>query len=83
MVSKNMDRTHPELHKRRLALENARFFVYADELKSRNQPLVRDYLVVAPKTVNPNLVTGVAVLPVCDEKLGLLQVYRHPVAADS
>lgn len=82
-VSKNMDRTHPVLHKRRLALENARFFVYADELMSHNQLLVRDYLVVAPKMVNPNLVTGVAVLPVCEEKFGLLQVYRHPMGADS
>lgn len=70
------------LHKRRLALENARFFVYTDELRSQGQLLVRDYLVVAPKAIHPNLVTGVAVLPICEEKFGLLQVYRHPLGAD-
>lgn len=82
-MASSSDRVKPVLHKRTLALENARFFVYTDELTSRNQLLVRDYLVVAPKTVNPNLVTGVAVLPVCEERFGLLQVYRHPIGADS
>ena len=82
-VSKYMDRINPVLHKRRLVLENARFFVYTDELRSRDRLLVRDYLVVVPKAVNPDRVTGVAVLPICEEKFGLLQVYRHPMGADS
>lgn len=73
----------PVLHARRLALENARFLVYMDELRGQGHLLVRDYLVVIPKTVNPGMITGVAVLPICEEKFGLLQVYRHPLEADS
>ena len=38
-----------------------------------------DYLVVAPKRVAADLVTGVAILPVFEGKIGLLRIYRHPI----
>jgi ADP-ribose pyrophosphatase len=43
---------------------------------------VQDYLVVAPKQVSGNLVTGVAILPVCEGRIGLLKIYRHAVQSD-
>jgi ADP-ribose pyrophosphatase len=69
----------PVLTKRTLACENSRFFVFFDELKSKDQSSVPDYLVVAPKNVGVNLVTGVAVLPICDGKIGLIRAYRHAI----
>jgi len=71
------------LEKRRLACENSRFSVYFDDLTRDGKPYVQDYLVVAPKQVSGNLVTGVAILPVCEGKIGLLRVYRHAIQSDS
>jgi 8-oxo-dGTP pyrophosphatase MutT (NUDIX family) len=71
------------LAKRRLACENSRFSVYFDDLTRGGEPYAQDYLVVAPKQVAGNLVTGVAILPVCEGKIGLLKVYRHAVQNDS
>lgn len=81
-----MDRqmaSRPMLAKRRLACENSRFSVYFDDLSRDGEPYAQDYLVVAPKQVSGNLVTGVAILPVCDGKIGLLKIYRHAVQNDS
>ena len=81
-----MDRqmaSRPVLVKRRLACENSRFSVYFDDLACEREPFAQDYLVVAPKQVSGNLVTGVAILPVCRGKIGLLKVYRHAVQSDS
>lgn len=66
------------LTERRLACENRQFFVYFDDLTYQGQE-VHDYLVVAPKQVTGDLVTGVAVLPIIDGKFGLLKIYRHAV----
>lgn len=73
----------PFLVKRKLVCENSRFFVFFDELQSAGQPSVQDYLVVAPKRTTDNLVTGVAVLPICDGKIGLIKAYRHAIQGDS
>jgi ADP-ribose pyrophosphatase len=70
------------LAKRRLACENSQFFVYFDDLSHQGQQ-AQDYLVVAPKQVTGDLVTGVAVLPIVDGKFGLLRVYRHAVQNSS
>ncbi len=81
-----MDRnaaTKPALVKRTLACENIRFFVFLDELTSYDRSSISDYLVVAPKEVTANLVTGVAILPVCDGKIGLIRAYRHAIRSDS
>lgn len=71
------------LAKRRLACENSRFAVFFDHVVAAGSSEITDYLVVVPKQVGPNLVTGVAVLPICDGKIGLLRVYRHAIQSDS
>ena len=73
----------PMLAKRRLACANSQFSVYFDDLTRDGEPYGQDYLVVAPKQVSGNLVTGVAILPICDGKIGLLKVYRHAIQGDS
>ena len=67
----------PVLIKRRLACENTRFSVFLDDIGSQGRVQVENYLVVAPKLLTGNLIAGVAVLPVIDEKMGLLRIYRH------
>jgi ADP-ribose pyrophosphatase YjhB (NUDIX family) len=75
--------SYPALAKRRLACENERFSVFLDELTCEGRPYATDYLVVAPKQVAANLVTGVAVLPICEGRIGLIRVYRHAIQNDS
>ena len=82
-MDRSIAQSLPFLVKRRLACENSRFSVYFDEIEGQGQTRSRDYLVVAPKQRAENLVTGVAVLPVCDGKFGLIKVYRHAIQADS
>ena len=69
--------------RRKLVCENSRFSVFFDELTYRGQPSAPDYLVVAPKQIVGNLVTGVSVLPICDGKIGLIRAYRHAIQGDS
>jgi len=67
------------LRQRRLACENTRFEVFLDDVKDTNGEIVRDYLVVAPKIKTGDLISGVAILPIVDGKLGLLRIYRHAI----
>jgi 8-oxo-dGTP pyrophosphatase MutT (NUDIX family) len=82
-MNRFMSQSSPFLVKRKLACENSRFSVYFDEIAGQGQAGSRDYLVVAPKQRAANLVTGVAVLPVCDGKIGLIKIHRHAIQADS
>ena len=68
---------------RTVACENEKFFVFFDEVGTAVRTDTLNYLVVAPKEVGHNFVTGVAVLPVCDGKIGLLRIYRHAIEGDS
>lgn len=68
---------------RRLTCENSKFFVYFDHVKDSAGSEVRDYLVVAPKVVGKNLVTGVAILPIVDGQVGLIRMYRPAIRAYS
>ncbi len=61
---------------RRLACENSKFFVYFDHVTDPAGNEVKDYLVVAPKYAGPNMVTGVAILPIVNEQVGLISIYR-------
>lgn len=70
-----------ERTKRRLICENSRFHVYLDDWVHQERR-AQDYLVVAPKLAVGDFVTGVAVLPVCEEKFGLLKIFRHAVERD-
>lgn len=68
---------------RRLAAENSRWRVYYDHLADQKGNEVPDYLVLEGRHAHADRVTGVAVLPVLDDKLVLLRVFRHPLARDS
>jgi ADP-ribose pyrophosphatase len=70
---------HPERKDRKLVCENSQFHIFFDELTLEGRTTVSDYLVVAPKRVAADLVTGVAILPVVDGKIGLIRIYRHPI----
>ena len=74
--------SRPMLAKRRLACENSRFSVYFDDLSRDGEPYAQDYLVIAPKQASADLITGVAILPVFEGKIGLLKIYRHAVQSD-
>jgi 8-oxo-dGTP pyrophosphatase MutT (NUDIX family) len=69
------------LEERRLVFENERFRAYSDTL-SYGKGVACNYLTIAPK-VNVAKVTGVAVLPIVEDKVGLLRIYRHPVGGFS
>lgn len=66
---------------RRLSSRNARFDIYLDDIEMANGETVRDYLVVEPRVRTTAGVTGTAVLPVVEDRIGLIQVYRHPIQA--
>lgn len=74
---------HPERKNRKLVCENSQFHIFFDELTLQGRTTVNDYLVVAPKRVAADLVTGVAILPIVDGKIGLIRIYRHPIGRDS
>lgn len=65
---------------RRHLISNQVFDIYLDHIKDGDVE-VSDYLVVQPKTLTQDGVAGVAVLPVCGDRIGLVHVYRHPVDA--
>ena len=82
-MGREMSPPPPFLVKRKLVCENSRFSVFFDELACQGRPSASDYLVIAPKQVTGNLVTGVAILPVCEGKIGLLKIYRHAIQNNS
>jgi len=67
------------LKSRRRIAENAVFDVFFDHIVDERGNEVPTYLVVAPKGVAGDLVTGVSVLPVNGGKVGLLRLHRHAV----
>lgn len=71
------------LRDRRLIGRNEVFSVYFDRLEQPDGRQVVDYLSVIPKTLCKDGISGVAVLPECDGKLGLVHVYRHPLGTAS
>ena len=78
-MSRDKEKDAYRLRQRRLACENIRFEIFLDDVENPNGEIVRNYLVVAPKIKTGDLVTGVAVLPVIDGRLGLLRIYRHAI----
>ena len=73
---------HPKIHKRRLACENSKFEVFFDDIEASNGERIEDYLVVAPRQRTKKRVTGVAILPIRNGKIGLIQMYRHGIQKD-
>jgi ADP-ribose pyrophosphatase len=78
-MSRDKEKDAYRLRQRRLACENIRFEIFLDDVENPNGEIVRNYLVVAPKVRTGELITGVAVLPEIDGKLGLLRIYRHAI----
>lgn len=71
-----------EILSRREVFRNSKFLVCADHIISQNGVDVEDYLSVFPLTASLDGITGVAILPVVDEKLVFLRVARHPLGAE-
>jgi ADP-ribose diphosphatase len=67
------------LKERKIACTNSVFTVFFDHLTSGKKSLVQDYLVIEPKFKNDDGITGVAILPIKDNKFGLVKIYRHAV----
>lgn len=59
---------------------NSRFDVHFDHIAQAGRGEVVDYLVVTPQRLPESLITGVSVLPIVNDRLVLLRMYRHPVA---
>lgn len=72
-----------ELVKRKLVCENTVFNIYFDHIKTSSGHTVPSYLVVTPKIATPDMITGVAILAILDGKIGLVNVFRHPVRSYS
>ena len=67
------------LKSRKLACENSQFKVFYDHVEGKNGFEIQDYITVVPKRRHPGDITGVAILPVVEEKIALLKIYRHIV----
>jgi len=73
--------TDPEITtlSRSLVFENTVFFVFADHIVDKNGHQVEQYLSVVPKFLVDDSIGGVVVLPVDENKVGLIRVFRHPL----
>jgi len=68
-----------EIVAHRLMCENTKYFVYFDHIIDKAGDEVKNYLIVAPKNAGKNLVTGVAILPITDGRIGLIRIYRPAI----
>lgn len=68
--------------KRRLACENEIWRVYLDHVVDENSIEIDDYLVLEIKSrpPGPGQISGVGVMPIIGDKLGLIRIYRHAIA---
>ncbi|HIO23417.1 MAG TPA: NUDIX hydrolase [Nitrospinaceae bacterium] len=56
---------------------------FFDNLDQKGQPTTKDYLTISPKIKTDKIVFGVGVLPVQENKFGLLKIFRHPIDQDN
>lgn len=68
-----------EIRSRHRVFLNSKFEVFSDTLVQKDGQVVEGYLSVLPRILSPDGVTGVAVLPVMEGRIGLLWVVRHPL----
>lgn len=68
------------LQKRTQLFENSVFTVYSDHVRDDAGAEVRDFLAVVPRHRTAAKLSGVAVLPIANEKFGLIRIYRHPLS---
>lgn len=64
---------------RKMACENEKFNVYFDHVVDLAGYEVANYLVVEPKQRKADMVTGVAVLPIVENSVGLIRIYRPAI----
>src|SRR5258705_5250910 len=62
---------------RREVCRNTVFTVYFDHIRDAAGNEVTDYLTVVPHHRSADGVTGVAILPLLENKFGLIRIYRH------
>jgi ADP-ribose pyrophosphatase len=62
---------------RRLAAANTKFEIFFDRLEGPNGIVVPEYLMVCPKVLLRQAVSGVCVLPEVDGRIGLMRSHRH------
>lgn len=76
----NVD-TDPEIVvlSRKGVFENTVFSVFEDHIVDNNEHQVERYLSIVPKCLFEGAVAGVAVLPIDNDKIGLIRVFRHPL----
>lgn len=68
------------IQSRRLACENTRFNVFFDHVTdTKSGHEVPNFLTVSPKVQRDGLVSGVAILPICGDEVGLVRMYRPPI----
>lgn len=65
-----------EIIERKLVCENQKFYVYFDHVADRAGFEVENYLVVEPKHRKDGMVTGVAILPMVENRIGLVRIFR-------
>lgn len=63
--------------KRRPACDNRVFDVFFDEVVTPGGDRIDDFLIVRPKTVTPEGVGGICILPEVGGRVGLMRGYRH------
>ncbi|MHB1606637.1 MAG: NUDIX hydrolase [Leptospirales bacterium] len=71
-----------KLLSRQRVFQNSKFDVFSDTLVCPDGSVVKDYLSVIPLVSSREGITGVAVLPVLENRIGLLSVDRHPMGRE-
>lgn len=71
-----------KLLSRRRVFQNSKFDVFSDTLVCPDGSIVKDYLSVIPLVAANENITGVAILPVLENCIGLLLVDRHPMGQE-
>jgi ADP-ribose pyrophosphatase len=71
----------PPLHKksRTLVAENSKFDLFFDHLILPQGESIPNFLVVSPQKRMEDGTTGVAILPVLNDQIALIRVYRHAI----
>jgi ADP-ribose pyrophosphatase len=75
----------PEINvlSRTRVFENTVFSVFADHIIDKNGHQVERYLSVVPSCLLDDSIAGVAVLPIIEDKVGLIRIFRHPLGKES
>jgi ADP-ribose pyrophosphatase len=69
----------PIVKARRQVAANSMFDIFFDHLVEAPRREVADFLVVQPKHMDAQAITGVCVLPVVGNRVALVDCYRHPL----